>query len=786
MTESGASFSQFLPGPLGSPHDTAAVVVTDAEGRVTHWSSGAQSLLGYALEEILGRPLADIFTADGAALRHRDGHSLDAQVLMSPLQGSERQGGFLFTAVPGASVEQPGPDELMRWMFDQNPVALSIVDCEGRALRQNQKVAWLIDYREQEIRGRLMAEFLEDRKFEEPQQRALRVAATGQPEFIENFVKFSSEPTAHAWAVDIFPLKDSTGRVRAVGMAAHDYSELYGSRERLALLSEARTRIGTSLDVADTARELAEVAMPRFADMVSVDLLGAVFEGDLPASALPGPVVLRRAALAPCDRTDVGVALRHPASSPLARCLATGQAELHHISDPEVVRWFADDPAQAAQARVYGIHSLIAVPIRARGTTLGAALFLRGGHTPEPFTANDLVITEDLVARASICLDNARRFARERGIALGLQRALLPQSPSVHPAVETAARYLPAGGEAEVGGDWFDVIALPGARVGLVVGDVVGHGIRASATMGRLRTAVRTLADVDLPPDELLTHLDDIVTHTADRDSDAPGGIPSDVGAGCLYAIYDPVSGSCSLARAGHPAPVLVHPDGTTHMVDIPAGPPLGLGSLPFEATELTLPAGSVLALFTDGLIETRDADVGDRLDTLCHALSQPAPSLDALCDSVLGALHTDSGARTDDIALLVARTRVLDEHQVACWDLPRDPAVVAETRKQVGDRLTAWGLKEAAFTTELVVSELVTNAIRYATGPIRLQLIKEQSLICEVCDGSSTSPHLRRARPNDEGGRGLFLVAQLTERWGTRYTSTGKIIWAEQPIGKP
>ncbi|MEH0420814.1 ATP-binding SpoIIE family protein phosphatase [Streptomyces sp. B21-083] len=797
MTNFDAMSGPFAAVSASSLLETRAVVaLLDAEGRVLQWSTGAQALFGYALDDVFGRPLAELFTVDGTALRHRDGRPLDVQGYLSSLPSGEAQAGFLFTAVRRDGAEPPLDDQLRRWLFDQLPVPLSITDREGRTLLQNQAMAQAIHVREADTRGRRATEYLKGEEYAQAEARALRVAATGRPESDEFFVRLPGEPKAHAWAVDIFPLKNSAEQVHAVALAAYDYSELYGSRKRLALMSEARTRIGTSLDVAGTARELADVAVSRFADTVSVDVLDAVFQGDLPAPVMSGPVLLQRAAhlTASTHRTEHGPTPAHvqlhPASSPIARCLATGRAELHRITDPHIVQWLADDPGQAAQARTDGTHSLITVPIRARGTTLGVALFLRHGRSPEPFSADDLAVTEDLVARAAVCLDNARRFTRERGIALALQRTLLPHGPTTHPAVETAARYLPAGGEAEVGGDWFDVIPLPGARVGLIVGDVVGHGITASATMGRLRTAVRTLADIDLPPDELLTHLDDIVTHAdggaTEGGDEGPDTIPGDVGATCLYAVYDPVSGSCSLARAGHPSPILVHPDGTTQIVDVPAGPPLGLGSLPFETTEVTLPEGSLLALFTDGLIEARDQDIDDRIDELRRTLASPVSSLEELCDITLGALHSDSSSRTDDIALLLARTRILDEHQVASWDLPNDPVVVGEMRKQVGEQLTAWGLEDTLFTTELVVSELVTNAIRYGSDPIRLRLIKDRSLICEVCDGSSTSPHLRRARLTDEGGRGLFLVAQLTQRWGARYSPTGKTIWAEQVIETP
>ncbi len=684
--------------------------------------------MGLCPEEVVGKPLADLFTADWAVLRHRDGRLSDAQVRLYPLPSDKRPTGCLVMVVP--RTDSPDECSLMRRMFEKQPLALSIYDREGRILFGNKVLEEAAGLSEHDVRGRFVAEILQGPVYEEVEQRIRRVLQTGKPEFTEPFVRLPGEPKAHAWALDIFPLTDEAGQVHGAGLSAYDYSQQYESRERLALLSEARTRIGAGLDVVGTARELTEVAVPRFADLVSVDLLDPVFQGDVPAPVLSGPVPLRRAAYgvasvssgehpAPDEISD------HVASSPIARCLAGGRAERHHVNDSQVVHWFADDPVQAAQARACGVHSLIAVPIRARGTTLGAVMFVRCSSR-EPFGPDDLAVTEDLVARAAVCLDNARRFTRERGISLALQRNLLPHGPTTHPAVETASRYLPAGGGAQAGGDWYDVIPLPGARVGLVVGDVVGHGITASATMGRLRTAVRTLADIDLPPDELLTHLDDIVTHTED-DTVATGEIPAP-------------SELVACTRSTTPSP---------------ASAPLPGPAIPrrFWYTRAA-PARS----------------------------SSCPPARLWVRGTVLGTLSPE--ARTDDIALLLVRTRRFGEDRVASWDVPVDPAVVAESRRRACDRLVAWGLEETAFVTELVISELVTNAIRYASGPIRLRLIKDEALICQVSDGSSTSPHLRRARVFDEGGRGLFMVAELTRRWGTRYTRTGKTIWAELAPG--
>ena len=362
-------------------------------------------------------------------------------------------------------------------------------------------------------------------------------------------------------------------------------------------------------------------------------------------------------------------------------------------------------------------------------------------------------------------------------MAVALQESLLPHGLPEQNALDVGYRYLPA--EAGVGGDWFDVIPLAGARVALVVGDIVGHGMHAAATMGRLRTAVHNFSMLDLPPDDLLAHLDDLVARI-DKD-EAPGGATTIAGATCLYAIYDPVSRRCEMARAGHLPPALVRPDGTAVFLDLPAGPPLGVGGLPFEAVEWELPEGSRLVLYTDGLVEDRQRDIDDGLDMLLNALAGPDRSPAKTCDAVLKALLPASPK--DDIALLIARTRALPADHMASWDVPSDPAAVASVRTEATRVLTGWGLDELVFTTELVLSELITNSIRHATGPIRVRLLRDRALICEVSDTSSTSPHLRYAATTDEGGRGLFLVAQLGESWGTRYTADGKIIWVEQRL---
>jgi serine phosphatase RsbU (regulator of sigma subunit)/anti-sigma regulatory factor (Ser/Thr protein kinase) len=475
----------------------------------------------------------------------------------------------------------------------------------------------------------------------------------------------------------------------------------------------------------------------------------------------------------------------------VAECLGTGRAIMYRKADESFGWWSQRDPARAASAGRFGFHSVMAVPVRARGATLGIAIFVRH-QRPEPFEDDDLVLAEEIVARAAVCIDNARRYSREHATALTLQQSLLQRHLPAQAAVEVATRYLPAQSGVAVGGDWFDVIRLSGSRIGLVVGDVVGHGIHAAATMGRLRTAVRTLADIDLEPAELLTRLDDVVTRLSAEEMVAPGEDDSaDLTATCLYAVYDPVTQVCSMARAGHPLPAIVPPGGPARFLDIPAGAPLGLGGLPFESAEAELPEDSLLILYTDGLIESRQRDIDTGLAAMRAVLSdvhpqsgplaEDRPSLEAICDDLIEALLPERTG--DDAALLVARTRALAADRIVAFDLPAEPAIVAEARSRAAIQLEAWGLDDIIFTTELIVSELITNAIRHAQPPIQLRMILDGGLCCEVSDGSSTAPHLRRAGRYDEGGRGLLLVTQLAESWGTRHTRQGKIIWAQQPL---
>ncbi|MFE7776376.1 SpoIIE family protein phosphatase [Streptomyces sp. NPDC057445] len=806
MTRPHASRHNRAPALLAEAYTAAAT--TDGTGCITGWSPEAARLLGCSSRDVIGRPAVELLARPvtehvwahvtggrrrwtaAVALRHGDGRPLDVSLLAHRRTNSAGDSEWLIVS---AVLPEDGADEgsLRELAFTEQPLPMAVYDTGLRVVRVNRAMERALDLREEVIRGLRTPEIVPAEDSDSVERAMRQALGSGETQHVTTQLEVPGRRGRHSWAVSLIPLQDRSGQMQGVCLRAHDLTDEYRARQRLVLVNEASRAIGSTLDVRVTAQELTDAAVPQLADFASVDLLTFLERGDEPSpAALTGSITLHRAAHSsvldgtPEVVVPVGGEAVYPEHSPPAESVSAGRSAIYELTDTAMARWASHDPVRAERIRTVGTHSLMLVPLRARGVTLGVAAFTRH-RQPAPFTEDDLLLAEEITARAAVCIDNARRYVGERSNALTLQRSLLPQVVPVQNAVDVASRYIPAGGRAGVGGDWFDVIPLSGARVALVVGDVVGHGMRASANMGRLRTAVRTLADIDLPPDELLAHLDDLVVRLSeDRRVQAEGGeadtnSDGDVGATCLYAVYDPVSRQCSLARAGHPAPALVTPGGEVEFLDLPPGPPLGLGGFPFEASEIELPEGSLLGLYTNGLVDARDRDVDARQRAFADALADPSSSLDTICDTVLETLVP--GPPEDDVALLLARTRALDRGQVATWDLPRDPAVVARSRRAASEQLAEWGLDEAVFTTELVVSELVTNAIRYGSEPIQLRLIRDRTLICEVSDGSNTAPHLRRARTFDEGGRGLMLVAQLTQRWGTRQARTGKTIWAEQ-----
>ncbi|WP_093799284.1 SpoIIE family protein phosphatase [Streptomyces sp. Wb2n-11] len=554
-----------------------------------------------------------------------------------------------------------------------------------------------------------------------------------------------------------------------------------GEGDRLRFVGAATRRIARGIDLDEIVLGLCRASVPTFTDAILVYLRDPLPVGD-ERPAVPFMLRLRRT-----DRlrlTDDGAEefdlQVEPMPAPQLCEVRSGGALAEVLRGVRPV--FGDSAsARAALPELLGDsmglpggHRAILAPLRGRRRVIGAAVFLRRPERPA-FEANDLLVAAQLATHTALGIDKAVLYGREAYIADELQRTMLPDSLPQPTGVKLASRYLPAAETARVGGDWYDAIPLPGSRVALVVGDVMGHSMTSAAIMGQLRTTAQTLAGLDLPPQEVLHHLDE----QAQR-------LGSDRMATCLYAVYDPVSHRITIANAGHPPPVLLHLGGRAEVLRVPPGAPIGVGGVDFEAVELDAPAGATLLLYTDGLVESRLRDVWTGIEQLRERLAATAqltgpdhsPPLEALCDDVLDMLGP--GDRDDDIALLAARFDGIAPSDVAYWFLEPEEQAPGRARRLARRALVRWGLEELSDSVELLVSEVVTNAVRYAERPVTLRLLRTDVLRCEVGDDSPQLPRQRRARETDEGGRGLFLVNRLARRWGATRLSSGKVVWFE------
>ena len=770
------------------PESTAGALV-DATGTILGWSAAARDLLDLPAEDVCGRPVSALLSDPArwqdvlaqrtgrswvgrATVRHGSQEALDIDFRVLPLDdglaGDGGDGGdgagkpqrMLVLGAASALVAKWRQDHAFtQQLFLQDRIGLAVFDQDLRLLRTN---SHLLPYSgvPADLSGYRVEDLLQPDDARSISAHLREVLRSGVPQFgMETRVRTLDDfGDGRVMMFTAFRLQESDGPPLGVTIAFTDVTDFDRARQRLEVLHRSTVALGGSLSVTRITENLVGVLAPNLADFAAIDIVQAVLTGEEPTADHQRPTALRRTATA---GTDPGPDARAPISAPLL----------------------------------------------ARGGFLGAVTVWRSRDRP-PFDAENLSLLQEIATRAATSLDNARRYTREHRAAVSLQRSLLPPAASDTVAAQTDSIYLPTDAASGVGGDWFDVIPLSSARVALVVGDVVGHGLQATATMGRLRTGVRALADLDVDPEELLLHLDDLVSQLtveavgaadaaaeesgedAGRDPDAEDeyapepGLPDAVGATCLYAVYDPVSRSCTVASAGHPPPAVVRPDGTVEYVRLNPGPPLGVGGLPFEPVEFEVEQGSVLVLYTDGLVERGEGDLDEGMAELrarllkADVLRRPLKEVGRDVTAGLPPVRLP-----DDVTLLLARTRTVAPQDIASWTLGADPVVVSRARRLVTEQLELWGLDDLVFPTELVVSELVTNAIRYAGGPVGVRLIRAGALICEVSDPSSTQPRMRRALATEEGGRGLFLVAQVSSRWGSRYTRAGKTIWSEQPL---
>ncbi|WP_433454450.1 ATP-binding SpoIIE family protein phosphatase [Streptomyces sp. CA-142005] len=533
-----------------------------------------------------------------------------------------------------------------------------------------------------------------------------------------------------------------------------------------------------------TCQALADALVPEFADVAVVELVDAVIRGDDPPSPLPSCVTLRRAAFRSSAGEDapqahpVGHVEVLPAPTPYSRALAERLPRAVDLT-PDAP-WLETDPARGRAIRASRAHSLLVVPLTLRDTVLGLVSLYRA-TSESPYDENDIALALDLARHTALCTDNARRYTRDHSVAATLLQRMVPVHAASRTALETTGVTGPAAGAGA--NAWYDTIALSGARTALVAGSVSGDRILATAAMGQLRTVIHALAALDLDPEDLLARLNDTATLLMTEQASLPTGDEPErapATASCVYAVYDPLTRTCTIARAGHPGPVIAQPDGTIAQPETSPGPRLGsTDRAPFAATSIQIPHGSVMAfpgppsLAAHLTTATSNLEAGPALADV---------TLQKLCDDILCALPADIG--DNGAVFLLARTRPFPADRVATWPLDNELTAAAAARDLTTVQLADWNVgEEIAFNTELIVSELVTNAVRYGSPPLELRLILDRGLTCEVSDSSATAPHLRHARTTDEGGRGLFIVAQLAQSWGARYSTDGKTIWTEQTL---
>ncbi|MFJ6835999.1 SpoIIE family protein phosphatase [Streptomyces sp. NPDC091209] len=785
------------------------LMVVDGAGVVVRWSRRAREIWLRSDSEAVGRAAltmvapetgdsdtgdSDTGTGTGGpgsgtgpgsgplVIHDVDGNPVDLRVQVVPLSGGAVAWG-VFEADDGAA---PGgtPTAVFDILRAHTHEAFFVLDAELRVLSLNEAACALCDVETDKALDRPVTEVCRPSRPEEFENvlRGALVEDTSVTDYVVRLDPLEDSSPERFAKVSAFPLESARGVV----VSMTEVTESLRTKRRLKALSSVRERVGRSLDVVMTCQELVDALVPGFADLAVVDVVDAVVRGeDPPLSPLGRDIPLRRAAFRSgspdlmAQAYPVGDVRALPAPTPYSQVLSDLRPRA--VALDSTTPWLDADPQRARAIRASGARLLLTAPLALRGAVLGL-LSLYRVRPNDAFDENDLAVAHELATHTALSLDNARRYTREHTIAAALQHHLLPPEPPSQTAIEFAQLHVPADAGA---GTWYDAFGLPGARTALAIGEVGGSGIDAATTMGQLRTVIHSLAALDLEPDELLARLNDAVVRLAHERAALPPSDPlhqQPLSASCVYAVHDPLHGFCVMASAGHPTPVVAHPGGLVHVPEIPTGPRLGSGDgPPFATASVPMRDGSVLALRTASF-PASEGPAGDRSDPLREALARLDRPLRDVRDDILYRLRDTSGLH--DVLLLLARTRAFPPDQVATWALDSVPTVAALARHHARERLGMWRVsEETAFATELIVSELVTNALRHGAPPIRLRLIKDATLTCEVSDAGGAAPRLRHARTVDEGGRGLFICSQMSHNWGIRYSGQGKTIWTEQTL---
>ncbi|RDG39388.1 ATP-binding SpoIIE family protein phosphatase [Streptomyces corynorhini] len=781
-----------------------AVVVVDGDGLVSHWSSGARRLFGPAREQAVGRPAADLMPVAGALADEEPGVAhggYDPGDELGPglhARGSYPTAGRAKVSDPGRGRTDvlwwaypligPGPGRHLVLAADGGQFSAGEDGRPGPHLRITPGFALHTEFPDADTLAGRLPDILPNMGPAESTRIVTQVLDMGYP--VMEFSRHDRVPLTPDWGVprhsperygteDVPPAAGRLPR-RAAPRPQLDL-EYAAVRERLEFLNEVSGRIGSSLDLASTIREVTSAAVPRFSDFAGTHLRAAVLAGEGFPDGVPDVTTVWHRVWVEHndepgrwdDTVPVGEAIAFPEHTPFFQCMVTGEPVLiPHISEEDGNRISGQFEKRDLRPLI-NHRSMLLVPLKARDVVLGFMVLMRRAGR-EPFDDMDRTTGAELAARAGLVLDNARMYTYQENVAETLQDSMLPQVAPRMAGCDIATRYLPGALLGRIGGDWFDAVKLPGSRTALVVGDVMGHGLNSAAMMGQLRTAVQTMATMEMPPAQLLRNLDDLAQRLGEQYL-----------ATCLYAVYDPIRSEIQLANAGHIPPVLVRAeDGGAEVLDIPTGAPIGVGQVAFETAAFAVRPGDRLVLCTDGLVEVRGADIGEGLAALCASAAHPAASMDSACDTIIRALNTREG-RKDDVALLMARLNGIEDEDVAEYELALDPREVGRARRLVRDRLLAWGLPGAVDAAQLMVSELVTNAVNHARSQrVGLRLVRTDALLCEVRDDEPAPAALLDAGPDDEFGRGLRVVSSLAREWGTSTSARGKTVWFEQALG--
>ncbi|MFG2426342.1 SpoIIE family protein phosphatase [Streptomyces sp. NPDC048590] len=758
----------------------APLMVVDAAGLVTGWSREAEQRFGVATADVVGMRVMDVLALDGARSSQEGEGPVAAGMRLEPVGAAD----WAFrAAAEGDAGTLDGV--LLDVLFTQVRVNTYVLDPEFRILRVSDSSA----DRDVDESARLRGQpFRDVCPFEDPDaaEGVLRELLRTGVAIMDQV--FEARPHAyagarHAFEVTAFRLEVNRGAgpndensVLGLLVFVRDVTARARTQDRGRALEAVRGTVGRTLDIEATCRDLVDALVPDYADVGAVEVVDTVLRGDTqPPGPLGRSVPLHRAAYAGSNvpAHPVGDVRAVPYGTPFQRTLTDLRPRVVPLDG---ATWLGSDPARARSIREIGAHTLLLAPITLRGSVLGLLTLYRCGES-DPYTEEDIPVVEAMASRTALGIDNARRYIHEYTIASALQRRLMPQRTVPQPAVETDSLVLPGVGPAV----WFDTIALSGARTALVIGEVYERGIQGATAMGQLRTVVHALAALDLEPDELLARVYDTAARLAEERMQLPESDPlhrERLEGSCTYAVYDPFAGTCTLASAGHTAPLVVEPDGSVQVIEVVAGPLLGATDRgPVAAVSFPLAEGSMVALHTSAV--DRYAVPGEAMS---RALSSPERSLQEICDAIAYALPDTPELR--GAAVLLARARAMPSDRYATWELPYDKTAPATARRLTSKTLADWQVgADTGEATELIVSELVTNAVRYGSPPVKLRLILDRGLTCEIRDSSSTAPYMKYAGAVDEGGRGLFIISQLASLWGTRFASEGKIVWSEQTI---